>query len=249
MDSSKVNQVFLEIRAGTGGDEAGIFAADLVRMYQRYAERRGWKFKVFDYTKNDIGGYKSFVALVKGAGVYDELGQESGVHRVQRVPETEKSGRIHTSTASVAILPMVTSEEAKINPSELEISFFRSSGPGGQHANKVETGVRIRHIPTDIVAASQAERSQARNRERAMTMMRSKLYDFRQEQHKKEVGSMRREQIGTAGRAEKVRTYNFPQNRVTDHRINKKWHKLDRIMEGDLDSIVRAFKKYDKEKA
>ncbi len=239
-------KVILEIRAGTGGKEASLFAADLMRMYQRYAEKQGWIFRVTDSTESELGGYKTVIAGIQGSGVYDALQHESGVHRVQRVPETERSGRIHTSTASVALLPSVEASEIEVNPQDLEVSFFRSSGPGGQNVNKVETAARIRHIPTDIVVASQSERSQARNREQALSILRAKLYEHKQRQEAQKRGSLRKEQIGGAERSEKVRTYNFPQNRITDHRINKKWHKLDKILEGDLDVIVRAFQKEEK---
>ncbi len=239
-------KIILEIRAGTGGDEAALFAADLAKMYQKYADKRKWKFVVKNMTPNELGGYKTFVAKLTGEGVYDALQFESGVHRVQRVPHTEKSGRIHTSTASVAVLPFVETREVDINPQDLDISFFRSSGPGGQHVNKVETGVRIQHVPTGVVAASQSERSQARNREHAMTMLRTALHEQQQREQKAEQSGIRKEQIGTAERAEKIRTYNYPQNRITDHRINKKWQQLDRILSGEMDVIVRAFKKVEK---
>ncbi|HDY73267.1 MAG TPA: PCRF domain-containing protein [Candidatus Jorgensenbacteria bacterium] len=239
-------KIILEIRAGTGGDEAALFAADLAKMYQKYADKRKWKFVVKNTTLNELGGYKTFVAKLTGEGIYDALQFESGVHRVQRVPHTEKSGRIHTSTASVAVLPFVETREMDINPQDLDISFFRSSGPGGQHVNKVETGVRIQHVPTGVVAASQSERSQARNRECAMTMLRTALYEQQQREQKAEQSGIRKEQIGTAERAEKIRTYNYPQNRITDHRINKKWQQLDRILSGEMDVIVRAFKKVEK---
>ena len=216
-------KIILEIRAGTGGNEAALFAADLARMYQRYAEKQRWTFKVVDRTASELGGYKTFVTEIQGDGAYDNLQHESGVHRVQRIPETEKSGRIHTSTASVAVLPVVESSAVDINPQDLDISFFRSSGPGGQHVNKVETGVRIQHVPTGVTVASQSERSQARNREHAMTMLRAKLYERERQEKAQAVGVIRKEQIGSAERAEKVRTYNFPQNRVTDHRLGKKW--------------------------
>lgn len=239
----EINKVTLEIRAGIGGEEASLFAGDLARMYQKYVEKKGWKWEAVDSSPGELGGYKTLVVRVSGEGVYDALKNESGVHRVQRVPETEKSGRVHTSTASVVVLPQIPAEEVKLNPQDLEISFFRSGGPGGQNVNKVETAVRIRHIPTDVVVSSQVERSQARNRERAMEILRAKIYELEQSKKEAEVGAARREQIGGAERAEKIRTYNFPQNRVTDHRINKKWHNLEKILEGDLDVVVRAFKK------
>lgn len=241
MAKTKVKQVILEIRSGAGGDEAALFVEDLARMYKRYAAKKGWKFKVANYSANEGGGFKTLVAVVKASGAYETLRHESGVHRVQRVPETEKSGRVHTSTASVAVLPVVKPKDVKISDSDLNVSFTKSGGPGGQHVNKVETAVRIEHKPTGIVVSSESERSQARNREKAMSTLRSKLYDLRKRKKEKELGGMRKDQIGKAQRAEKIRTYNFPQNRITDHRLNKKWKQLERIMEGNLDIIMREF--------
>lgn len=238
-----MNKVILEIRAGTGGDEAAIFAGNLARMYQKYALRRGWKFTILDFNQTSLDGYKSFVAEMGGEGVYDALKQESGVHRVQRVPKTEKSGRIHTSTASVAVLPEVEPKEVQINQGDLEISFFRSSGPGGQNVNKVETGVRIVHKPSGLAVSSQAGRSQHANREQAMTILRSKLFEHQRLEEEAKLKGLRKEQIGSAERAEKIRTYNFPDDRITDHRIGKKWHNIERILEGELDPIVKAFNK------
>lgn len=243
-----MNKIILEIRAGAGGDEAAIFAGDLARMYQRYSEKRSWKFSVLDSSPTSTKGYKSFVALIKGEGVYDDLKQESGVHRVQRIPETERSGRIHTSTASVAIMPLRESKEVKINPSDLEVSFFRSSGPGGQNVNKVETAVRILHKPTGVVVSSQASRTQLENREKAMIILQSKLHEAERKKQEADMGDLRRSQIGGAERAEKIRTYNFPQDRITDHRLNKKFSNLEKILDGDLDKIVKAFKKRHTEK-
>ncbi len=239
------DKVILEIRAGTGGDEAAIFAGDLARMYQRYAEGHGWKFTALDSSPGTIGGYKTFIAQISGEDAFDTLKQESGVHRVQRIPATEKSGRIHTSTASVAIMPATEAKEMQINPQDLEVSFFRSSGPGGQNVNKVSTAVRIVHKPTGFVVASQAGRSQHANREQAMMLLQAKLSEMEREKQAAELGGLRREQIGSAERAEKIRTYNFPQDRLTDHRINKKWHNLEKIMEGNLDQVVKAFRKAD----
>jgi peptide chain release factor 1 len=237
------NKVILEIRAGAGGDEAAIFASDLARMYQRYAVKRGWNFKLLDSSSTSLNGYKNLVAEMSGTGIYEDLKQESGVHRVQRIPETEKAGRVHTSTASVAILPEVEAKEININPNDLEVTFSRAGGPGGQNVNKVETAVRILHKPTGIVISSREERSQHANRERAIEVLRAKLYDLEQQKSSGNISEMRREQIGSADRSEKIRTYNFPQNRITDHRINKKWSNLEDIMKGDLDQIIRAFKK------
>ncbi|MBU2101593.1 PCRF domain-containing protein [Patescibacteria group bacterium] len=242
------DKVILEIRAGAGGDEAAIFAGDLVRMYQRFSETQGWKFSVLDSSQTTLDGYKNFIAQIKGEGVYNMLKHESGVHRVQRIPKTEKSGRVHTSTASVAIMPVVEPQEVELNLGDVEISFFRSSGPGGQNVNKVETAVRMVHKPTGIVVSSQAGRSQQSNREVALEILRSKLYENQIEEQGAEMGELRRSQIGSGDRSEKIRTYNFPQDRITDHRIGKKWHNLEKILGGDMSPIVKAFKKAEQEK-
>lgn len=236
-----MNKVILEIRAGAGGDEAAIFAGNLARMYQRYAVKRDWKFTSVDFNQTSLEGYKTFIAEIEGDDAYESLKQESGVHRIQRIPKTEKSGRVHTSTASVAIMPEVKPEEVQINQSDLEISFFRSSGPGGQNVNKVETAVRILHKPSGIVVASQAGRSQHSNRETAMGMLRAKLYEIKTREELAKTGAVRKELIGTADRAEKIRTYNFPDDRITDHRISKKFHNIEKILDGDLDPIIKAF--------
>ena len=243
-----MNKIILEIRAGAGGDEAAIFAGNLARMYQRYAEKRNWKFSVLDSSPTSTNGYKSFVAQIKGEGVYDDLKNESGVHRVQRIPATERSGRIHTSTASVAIMPLSETKEIKINPSDLEVSFFRSSGPGGQNVNKVETAVRIVHKPTGVIVSSQASRTQLENREKAMIILQSKLHEAELKKQQANMGEIRRSQIGGAERAEKVRTYNFPQDRITDHRLNKKFSNIENILDGNLDKIIKAFRKAEKDK-
>ena len=250
------NKIILEIRAGAGGDEAAIFAADLARMYQKYAAKRSWTFAVLDASENALGGYKTFVAEVSGSpsagsglaqGPYEALRQESGVHRVQRIPKTERQGRVHTSTASVAILPGVEPQVVALNESELEVTFSRGGGPGGQNVNKVETAVRILHKPTGIVVASRAERSQHANRERAMSVLRAKLYEVRLAEEIKKSGADRKAQIGTADRSEKIRTYNFPDDRITDHRIGKKFHNIEKILDGNMDAIVEAFQKHSKE--
>jgi peptide chain release factor 1 len=236
-----VNKILLEIRAGAGGDEAAIFAGDLARMYQKYSAIRGWTFSVIDSNETNLNGYKSFVAEVKGEGVYEAMKNESGVHRVQRVPVTEKTGRVHTSTASVAVLPIVEAKEVNIKDSDLEVTFSRAGGPGGQNVNKVETAVRILHKPTGIVVGSREERSQFANREKALEVLRAKLYEIEQQKITGNVDEIRREQIGTADRSEKIRTYNFPDDRITDHRIGKKWHNVEKIMEGNMDPIIKAF--------
>lgn len=238
-----MNKVILEVRAGTGGDEASLFAGDLVNMYSRYAATRGWKMSILDESPGTLGGYKTFIAQIKGEGAYNELKQESGVHRVQRVPATEKSGRVHTSTASVAILPFVEPTAINISPNDLEITTFRSSGPGGQNVNKVETAVRVLHKPTGLVVASQKERSQLANKESALEILRAKLFEEKRRQEVGEIGQLRRDQIGSADRSEKIRTYNFPQDRITDHRINKKFGNIEKILDGPgFSKIVEAFK-------
>ena len=239
------NKVIIEIRGGAGGDEASLFAGDLARMYQRYAIKRGWGFSILDANETSLQGYKSLVAEVKGEGCYEAFRNESGVHRVQRIPRTEKSGRVHTSTASVAVLPIVEAREVNISPNDLEVTFSRAGGPGGQNVNKVETAVRILHKPTGIVVSSREERSQHANREKAMDVLRAKLYEIEQHRATGSVTEMRREQVGTADRSEKIRTYNFPDDRITDHRIGKKWHNIEKILEGDMDPIVKAFEKQD----
>ncbi len=238
-----MKNLVLEIRAGAGGDEAAIFAGDLLRMYQRYAGREGWGFSILDSSQTSLNGYKTVVAEISGENAYESLKHESGVHRVQRVPATERSGRIHTSTASVAILPIVEAKEVQINPNDLEVTFSRAGGPGGQNVNKVETAVRIVHTPTGIVVSSRSERSQHANREKGMEVLRAKLYELQQLTATGSVTDIRREQIGTGERAEKIRTYNFPEDRITDHRIGKKFHNIEKILGGDLAPIVKLFRK------
>lgn len=238
-DSSNIKSVVVEIRAGAGGDEAAIFAADLFRMYSRYAKLKNWEEVLIDSNPISIGGYKEIVFEIKGKGAYKNLRWESGVHRVQRVPETEKSGRVHTSTASVAVLPQVEAKEVEIRPQDLELGYFHSGGPGGQNVNKVETGVRITHIPTGFVVASQSERSQARNREKALEILRSKIFQAQKEKEEKKIGELRKGQVGTADRSEKIRTYNFPQDRITDHRVNLSWHNIEKVMAGEMEELVK----------
>jgi peptide chain release factor 1 len=251
------NKIILEIRAGAGGEEASLFARDLARMYQRYSASKGWSFSILDTSESDLGGYKTFIAEIvspqsqnnkKEPEPYSSLKYESGVHRVQRVPKTEKSGRVHTSTISVAILPIVEPKDVQIKESDLEVTFSRAGGPGGQNVNKVETAVRILHKPTGIVVSSRSERYQHKNREKALEILRAKLYGIQKEQAVGSIEEIRREQIGRAERAEKIRTYNFPEDRITDHRIGKKWRNIEDILEGNLDIIVREFKKAESQK-
>jgi len=236
-----MNGIIMEIRAGTGGEEAALFAADLFRMYSRFAEKQNWSTNLIESHPTGLGGYREVIFEIKGADVYSQLKYESGVHRVQRIPTTEKSGRIHTSTISIAVLPEASETEIKINPQDLRIDVQRSSGPGGQNVNKIESAVRITHLSTGLVVTCQEGRSQQHNREKALTVLRARLLAKKRTEEIAQRGAQRREQIGTAGRAEKIRTYNFPQNRVTDHRLNKSWHKLDKIIDGDLKPIVKVF--------
>ena len=235
--------IIMEIRAGTGGDEAALFAANLYRMYVRWAEKQNWQVKLLNANKSSLKGLKEVIFQINGKDVYSKMKQESGVHRVQRIPETEKSGRVHTSTATVAVLPRVEKEKIKINPKDLRIDVYRASGPGGQYVNKRDSAVRITHIPTNIVVSSQQERTQLANRETALRILRSKVYAEQLEKKLKKEGAVRREQIGTGERSEKIRTYNFPQDRITDHRIKKSWHNIEAILNGNLKPIIKAFRK------
>jgi len=239
-DPNDDRDVIVEIRAGAGGDEASLFAADLFRMYSRYAEAKGWKAEVIDSSQSERGGFKELIFEIKGKGAFSRFKHERGVHRVQRVPVTEASGRIHTSTTTVAILPEAEEIELNINPDDLKMEFFHSRGAGGQNVNKVTSAVRITHLPTGIVASYQDERSQIRNRMKDMAVLRARLLDMEQQKQSESIDKERRMQVGSGQRAEKIRTYNFPQNRVTDHRINLSFHNLQRILDGELDEIMEA---------
>jgi peptide chain release factor 1 len=234
------SNVFLEIRAGTGGDEAAIFAGDLFRMYSRYAETLGWQIEVLSESLGEHGGYKEVIARIVGFGAYSHLKFESGAHRVQRVPATEAQGRIHTSAATVAVLPEIeTAQAVEINPADLKVDTYRASGAGGQHVNKTESAIRITHIPSGLVVECQDERSQHKNRARAMSLLASRLLDMERSKQEKDMAATRKKLVGSGDRSERIRTYNFPQGRVTDHRINLTLYQLDRIIQGDLDGIIQ----------
>jgi len=235
-----VDVVILEIRAGVGGEEAALFAAELLRMYQKYAQKRGWQTTLLDISYSSLRGIKEAVLEIKGEGV-EILKNEAGVHRVQRIPDTEKSGRVHTSTASVAVMSKPKEAEINIKPEELEINFFRASGPGGQNVNKVETAVRILHKSSGLIVSCQSERSQFKNRERAIEMLKTKLYEAKWSANQGKISEERRQQIGTADRSEKIKTYNFPQDRLTDHRYKKNFHNLEKIIDGELDNIFKIY--------
>jgi peptide chain release factor 1 len=239
-DERDHRDVIVEIRAGTGGDEASLFAADLYRMYTRYTESMGWKHQVLESNPTELGGFKEIIFSVEGDGAYRHLKFESGVHRVQRVPETEASGRIHTSAATVAILPEADEVEVKIDPGDLRIDVMRASGPGGQSVNTTDSAVRVTHVPTGLVVRCQDEKSQHKNKARALQILRARLYDMKVEEEQKKVAAERKSQVGSGDRSAKIRTYNFPQGRVTDHRIGLTLHKLDRILDGELGDLVEA---------
>ncbi len=244
-DPDDDKSVIMEIRAGTGGDEAALFASDLFRMYSRYAEAQGWKVDIMDSHFTDIGGIKELIIVVDGAGVYSKLKYESGVHRVQRVPTTESGGRIHTSAATVAVLPEAEEVEVDIDPNELRVDVYCSSGPGGQSVNTTQSAVRITHLPTGLVVTCQDEKSQHKNKAKALRVLRARLKEVREEEKNAEMAGARRSQVGTGDRSERIRTYNFPQGRVSDHRINLTLHKLDAVLEGNLQEIIGALISHD----
>jgi len=240
---SEQSSIIMEIRAGAGGEEAALFAADLFKMYSKYADSQDWKQRTLDSHLTELGGIKQITFEINGENVFSKMRYEAGVHRVQRIPTTEKSGRIHTSTASVAVLPKPKPTDIKIRPDEINVDYYRSSGPGGQYVNKRETAVRITHIPTGLAVTSQTERSQLQNKENALSILSARLLEKKQQEEVSKLGGERKAQIGWAMRAEKIRTYNFPQDRITDHRIKKKWHNLEDIMNGKLDKIIKTLQK------
>ena len=246
-DPNDDRSVIVEVRAGTGGAEASLFASDLFRAYTRYAQLHNWKVDIMDSNPSDLGGFNKIVFEVEGKGAFSRLKYERGVHRVQRVPETESQGRIHTSTATVAVLPEADEVEVKISPDDLRIDIFHAGGHGGQNVNKVATAVRIVHVPTNLTVVCQDERSQYKNKQKAMAMLRARIYEAEQERHDAEISETRRAQVGTAERSEKIRTYNYPQDRITDHRINASFHDVPRIMDGQLDEIIDRLTSWEQE--
>lgn len=242
-DGKTHNEIVLEVRAGAGGEEAALFAADLAAMYEKYSAKKGWGWKKLDSSETELGGYKEGVFEITGEDAYEDLRYETGVHRIQRIPDTEKSGRIHTSTASVAVLPIRERKNIKINPSDIEMEFARSGGAGGQNVNKVETAVRLLHKPTGLIVRCTSERSQFKNREKALSLLAAKIEQIHEEEEAKKLGAERQNQIGTGDRSEKIRTYNILQDRVTDHRIKKSWHSIEKIFAGGIEGIVQEMKK------
>jgi len=247
MPESEITQikqpVIVEIRAGAGGEEASLFARDLFKTYSKYAQSKGWKLNVFGFHDTELGGFKEVIFELKDGDVFQRMKYEAGVHRVQRIPETEKSGRIHTSTISVAVLPKPEKAQIKINPGDLKIDFYRASGHGGQYVNKRMTAVRLTHLPSGLIVTCQSERSLQQNKENAMAILEAKILEKKEIEETEKLGKERKAQIGRAKRAEKIRTYNFPQDRMTDHRIKKSWHNLAEIMEGKLDPIIESLRK------
>ena len=239
-DPNDARDVIVEIRSGAGGQEASLFAADLYRLYSRYAQLQNWNVEVMDANPSDLGGFNKIVFEIQGKGAFSRLKYERGVHRVQRVPDTEAQGRIHTSTATVAVLPEADEVEVKVNPDELRVDIFHAGGHGGQNVNKVATAVRIVHEPTGVVVVCQDERSQHKNKQKAMAMLRARLFEAEQERHDAEISSNRKSQVGSADRSEKIRTYNYPQDRITDHRISSSFHPVQRVMDGELNDVIDA---------
>jgi len=243
---AEIKSIIMEIRAGAGGEEASLFAQKLFRMYEKYADSQAWKRTILESHKSELQGYKEIIFELKGKDVFSKMKQEAGVHRVQRIPDTEKRGRIHTSTVSVAVLAQPEELKIKIKPSDLKIETYGSSGPGGQYVNKRETAVRVIHIPTGTVATCQVERSQEQNKQQALFILKARIFQKQKKEMEQKLGGERRSQIGQAQRSEKVRTYNFPQDRITDHRIKKSWHNVEEIMDGKMGKIVKAFQKLNK---
>ena len=246
-DPRDEKDIIIEIRAGAGGDEAGLFASNLFRMYAKFAENQNWKTIILNSNKTSIGGFKEIVFEMNGADVYSKMKYESGVHRVQRIPKTEKQGRVHTSTATVAVLPQAEETELEIKNEEIRIDIFRSSGPGGQSVNTTDSAVRITHLPTGITVSCQDEKSQLKNKDKALQILRSRLLALKEEEEAKKAKDARRSQIGTGDRSEKIRTYNFPQDRITDHRIKKSWHEIESILEGNLDDVIDSLGQAERE--
>jgi peptide chain release factor 1 len=244
-DPNDDKNVFVEIRGGAGGDEAALFSYNLFRMYSKYAESKRWKVEIMSLNETDIGGYKEVVFLLKGQGAYSQLKYESGVHRVQRVPDTESSGRVHTSTATVAVLPEVDEVDVQIDPNDLRIDVYRSSGNGGQSVNTTDSAVRVTHLPSGLVVAVQDEKSQLKNKDKAISILRSRLFERAEQERAKGIADERKSQVGTGDRSERIRTYNYPQGRVTDHRINLTLYKLDTFMNGDIEEMISALINYD----
>lgn len=247
-DPNDDKNIIMEIRGAAGGDEATLFAADLLNMYQHYAEREGWAFEILDENKTEVGGYKEVAVMISGDNVYSKLKYESGAHRVQRVPETESQGRVHTSTATVVVMPEYDEVDLTLDPKDIRVDVYRSSGAGGQHINKTSSAVRMTHLPTGIVVAMQDQRSQQQNREKALQILTTRVYDYYESQNQSEYDAQRKTAVGTGDRSERIRTYNYPQNRVTDHRIGLTLNKLDRIIAGDLGEVIDALVVYDQTK-
>ena len=246
VDPNDAKDVIIEIRAGAGGDEASLFAGELLRMYSRHAEQKRFKHEILSSSPTEMGGFKEVIMEVSGKGVYSVFKYESGVHRVQRIPVTESGGRIHTSTATVAVLPEAEEVEVELDPNDIRVDIFRSSGPGGQSVNTTDSAVRLTHEPTGLVVSMQDEKSQLQNKERAMKVLRARLYEMRLEEQQKELADQRKSQVGTGDRSQKIRTYNFPQGRVTDHRVHLTLHKLDAVLQGDIDELTEALAAHDR---